>query len=60
MHLIKRFYIELQSEDKLELLDKARDISQGISADEFIDYIESMLNSVVSMVDSEFNQGDSK
>ena len=60
MYLVKKLYVELQTEDKVELLDKARDIGQGISEDEFIEYIESMLNGVVCMIDNELNRGDSK
>ena len=60
MYLVKKLYVELQTEDKVELLDKARDISQGISEDEFIEYIESMLNGVVCMIDNELNHRDSK
>ena len=56
MKLVKKLYIELSSEDKGILLANARDISQGISADEFIEYVESLINCASMMIESELNQ----
>ncbi len=55
MKLIKRYHIELSEEDKTELLENARDISQGISAQEFVDYVEILVNGAAMMVENELN-----
>lgn len=54
MKLIKKYYIELQDEDKENLICCARGIDQDISADDFIEKIESLLNGVTLMMEDEF------
>lgn len=51
MKLVTKHYIELSAQDKTELLVNARDISQGISAEEFVDYVELLLNRVVDLLE---------
>ena len=55
MKLVKKLYIELDCFDKEELLKNARDISQGISAEEFIEYVETLINSASMMIEEELN-----
>lgn len=56
MKLVKKYYIELTKDDKTELLQNAREISQSISAEEFIEYIENLINSASMMIENELTK----
>jgi len=56
MKLVKKYYIELDVFDKELLLKNARDISQGISAEDFVEYIESLINSASIMIENELTK----
>ena len=56
MKLIKKHYIKMQLEDKETLLKNALDIDQGISREEFVEYIDGLLNSVALMMENELTQ----
>lgn len=47
MKLSKSVTVTLEDVDKKELIAMARDIDQGMSAEEFTDRIESMINCAV-------------
>jgi hypothetical protein len=46
-------HIHLDDADKCELVTKARDIDQGISKDEYLDYIECFISRVIDLLESE-------
>ena len=45
-------HIHLDDADKCELVSKARDIDQGISKDEYLDYIECFISRVVDLLET--------
>jgi len=44
MNTVSKHYIDLSKADRENLLFAARDVDQGTSAEEYIDFIEAMLN----------------
>lgn len=50
MKLETKYYIDLDLKDRETILIKAFDIDQGISRDEFIDYIEGLMNNAIDLM----------
>ena len=55
MKLIKKLYIELSYSEKSDLISNARDMDNGISTIEFIEYIERLINSASMMIENELD-----
>jgi|GEM_PF-4750837 len=49
MHIETRHYINLDEADKELIVKNAREVDESISALEFIDYIEALMNEVVDL-----------
>lgn len=52
MKVQTRRFITLDDADRCELVRKAKDIDQGLSTDEYIDYIETFISRVVDLLDN--------
>ena len=51
MKLNKIITAELSDKERCELLGNARNVDECISADDFVDYIESLINRAIELTD---------